>query len=120
MAEGDLALPVPERGNDELAELARSFNGMTGRIREMLRSREQLLLDVSHELRSPMTRMRLALEFLDPSKTRDRLASDLAELEAMTSDILETARLDSAHPFCATCVPNTLRNAACIRCVTLW
>jgi len=63
----------------------------------MLEARERLLLDVSHELRSPLTRMKVALEFLQEDKTRDSLLDDVQEMEQMLTEILETARLKSEH-----------------------
>jgi signal transduction histidine kinase len=83
--------------SDELRALAEAFNDMTDRIRDMLHTKEQLMLDVSHELRSPITRMRVALEFLPEGQTKDSLKSDIAEMEAMINDILETARMHHLH-----------------------
>ena len=60
-------------------------------------ARERLLLDVSHELRSPLTRMKVALEFVQEDKTRDSLLGDVQEMEQMLTEILETARLKSEH-----------------------
>ncbi len=91
---GNLDYEVEVRTGDELGELARSFNEMRERIRAMLRSREQLLLDVSHELRSPLTRIKVALEYLDDSGTRGNIAEDVVEMEKMVTEILETERLD--------------------------
>jgi signal transduction histidine kinase len=91
---GNLDYEVEVRTGDELGELARSFNEMRERIRAMLRSREQLLLDVSHELRSPLTRIKVALEYLDDSGTRGNIAEDVLEMEKMVTEILETERLD--------------------------
>jgi signal transduction histidine kinase len=92
VAEGRLDDRVPETGVDEFAQLARAFNQMTGRIKSSLVAREQLLLDVSHELRSPITRMRVALEFLPESKARSALAEDVAVLDELVGQILEGAR----------------------------
>jgi signal transduction histidine kinase len=65
---------------------------MTVRIRDMLHAKEQLLLDVSHELRSPVTRMKVALEMMPESSLKDQIREDLAEMEIMVAEILETAR----------------------------
>ena len=83
--------------SDELKALAEAFNDMTDRIREMLHTKEQLMLDVSHELRSPLTRMKVALEFLPEGQAKDSLKSDIAEMEAMINEILETARMHHLH-----------------------
>ena len=82
---------------DELGKLAELFNAMTTRIREMIRSKEQLLSDVSHELRSPLTRIKVALEFVPEGQTKESIAEDLADVEKMITEILETERLNSDH-----------------------
>lgn len=94
---GEFGHQVPECGRDELGDLARSFNAMSADLKEMIRSREQLLLDVSHELRTPITRIRLALEMGPEGMAKESIRDDLGEMETMISEILETARLDSAH-----------------------
>lgn len=86
-----------KRGRDELRELAESFNTMTNRLREMIHSKDQLLLDVSHELRSPLTRMNVALEFVPDGNTKESIREDLMEMEKMIAEILETERLNSNH-----------------------
>jgi signal transduction histidine kinase len=94
---GEFGYRIPECGRDELGELAGSFNGMSAELEEMIRAREQLLLDVSHELRSPITRIKLALEMSPDSAANDSIRDDLREMEAMISELLEKARLDSAN-----------------------
>ena len=97
LGEGDLEHRLPEKRRDELGNLARAFNRMSESIREMLTAREQLLLDVSHELRSPLTRMKVALEFIPENSSQDSLQSDVQEMEQMVTEILETAWLKSEH-----------------------
>ncbi|MCK4235326.1 HAMP domain-containing histidine kinase [candidate division WOR-3 bacterium] len=93
----DYQLQVEPWRRDELGKLAVSFNDMTKQIREMIRSKEQLLLDVSHELRSPLTRMNVALEFVPDGDTKESIREDLLEMEKMIAEILETERLNSNH-----------------------
>ena len=93
VAGGDLRHKVPESRRDELGALSIAFNSMTDRIRSMLASHEQLLLDVSHELRSPLTRMNVSLEFFPDSKTKESLQQDVREIEHLVTEILEAARL---------------------------
>jgi len=90
---GNLEHRVPESRKDELGDLASAFNAMTVRISQMLTSRERLLLDVSHELRSPLTRINVALEFLKEGKTKENIKADVLEMEQMITEILETERL---------------------------
>jgi signal transduction histidine kinase len=59
----------------------------------MLQARDQLLLDVSHDLRSPLTRMKVALELMPDHKGSAGMAADLAEMEAMITELLELERL---------------------------
>jgi len=98
VAAGDVDHRVEARGKDELARLGRAFNHMTQRIRDMMKAKEQLLVDVSHELRAPVTRMKLALELLPDAKGKARLSGYLGEIEHMVSEILESARLDATSP----------------------
>jgi signal transduction histidine kinase len=93
---GHLGHRVPERRSDEFRELAEAFNKMTGRIDGMLKAKEQLLLDISHELRSPVTRLKLGLEFLPAGPTRESLREDIGEVERLISQILESARTRNA------------------------
>jgi len=97
VSRGNLKHRVPLKRSDELRDLAEAFNDMTDRIRNMLHAKEQLLLDVSHELRSPLTRVRVALEFLPEGKARDSIADDVSDMEKMINEILETARRHHLH-----------------------
>lgn len=93
---GRLDHRIPEDGRSELRDLARAFNAMADRLSRLLRSKEQLLLDVSHELRSPITRLKVQLEFLADAEARESLRGDVAEMEAMVTALLESARLRHA------------------------
>jgi len=93
LGEGDLAVNVPRTTRDEFGTLTDAFNRMAGRVREMVVTRDQLLIDVSHELRSPLTRMKVALELLPDDAQKTRLTGDVAEMERMISGLLELERL---------------------------
>ena len=95
VARGDLSARVPVVREDEIGEVARSFNTMAGRVREMLDDRERLLADVSHELRSPIARMKVALELLPEGAKRDGIARDLREMESLIAVLLEREELRS-------------------------
>ncbi len=90
---GNLDHRVPVKGNDELGELGKGFNEMTTKVREMMETKENLLRDVSHELRSPLTRMRVALELIDDEEIKDDIRLDIEQMEKMIAAILETARV---------------------------
>jgi signal transduction histidine kinase len=77
----------------EIYYLAENFNEMISRVKEMVASKDQLLLDVSHELRSPLTRMKVALEMMPKNQMRSSLLQDIGEMETMLAEILETQRL---------------------------
>jgi len=93
-AAGNLSHRVPAGPSDELGELTASFNAMNERVSAMLASREQLLRDVSHELRSPLTRMRVALELMPEGAGRRSVLEDVAAIDAMIGELLETQRLE--------------------------
>jgi two-component system OmpR family sensor kinase len=84
---------------DEIAELTRAFNEMAGRVERLVRGQTELLANVSHELRSPLARLRVALALLPrDAATEARLADaegDLAELNRLIDDVLATARLEA-------------------------
>jgi len=85
------------RGNDELGRLAGQINTMAGELRHMLDAKRALLLSISHELRSPLTRARLNAELVDDGPSRDALLRDLGEMRELISDLLESERLAAGH-----------------------
>ena len=93
VAAGDLEVHLPATTGDEFALLTGAFNAMVARVRDVVQAREQLLRDVSHELRSPLTRLKVALELLPPGNATARMAEDVREMEAMISELLEMERL---------------------------
>lgn len=97
MGQGDLSYRIPVRNNNDLGELASSINTMSSDIDKMLEAKRQLLLGASHELRSPLTRAKVAVQLLDDSKARGLLEDDLSEMEALIADILESERMKSGH-----------------------
>jgi two-component system osmolarity sensor histidine kinase EnvZ len=97
---GELPAPLPETGPSELVELARRFNDMGHQVRELLDNRTTLLAGISHDLRTPMTRLRLNLELLREQPAPQRIERALADLEAMNTLIagyLELARSSRAE-----------------------
>ena len=97
---GELPEPLLETGPAELAELARRFNIMAAEVRELLDNRTTLLAGISHDLRTPMTRLQLNLEMLRdaPSSARiDRAVADLADMNKLITGYLELARTTQAE-----------------------
>lgn len=89
------------RRGDELGVLARDFNRMGARLQDLIGSQRQLLRDVSHELRSPLARLRIALALAERAGPEERarlwprLGQECDRLEALIGEILELARVDS-------------------------
>ena len=93
LSSGQLDVVVPISTHDEFARLTNAFNQMVRRVAEMIRARDQLLMDVSHELRSPVTRMKVALELLPDADQRTRMGVDIDEMERLIAELLEFERL---------------------------
>ena len=92
---------MPETGPAELAALIRQFNRMDQQVRDLIDNRTTLLAGISHDLRTPIARMRLAVEMLPPGKEPDLLEGVKRDLEAMSrliADALELSRdLEAGH-----------------------
>jgi signal transduction histidine kinase len=88
---GDLA-PLPERGPHEIRIAARALNQMRERIKSMIEERTHMLAAVSHDLRTPITRLRLRCEFIDDPATRRRMLDDLTHMNAMLENVLHFLR----------------------------
>jgi signal transduction histidine kinase len=96
---GDLAARAPVAGADELSDLAERFNRMAGRVGALLEAHRTLLANASHELRSPLARVQMALDLYDTQPRPELLASirrDCAEIDAQVEEILLASKLDTA------------------------
>ena len=97
--EGDLSVRVPEQGQDEVADLARQFNAAAERVENLVKSHKSLLANASHELRSPLTRIRMGMELMggqQPSPAfREEILRNIAELDQLVDEILLASRLDA-------------------------
>ncbi|WP_037446317.1 ATP-binding protein [Skermanella stibiiresistens] len=91
------APPLPVHGPEEVREAAMAFNEMQGRIRTLVTDRTQMLAAISHDLRSPITTIRLRAEFIDEGEERDRILAQLDEMEAMVSATLSFLRDDGGR-----------------------
>lgn len=103
LGEGDLHARVTVQGDDEVAQLACSFNTAAARIEALMQSHKSLLAYTSHELRTPLTRLRMTLEALAGNREATAVDAalrdarrDLAELDGLIDDILLASRLDAA------------------------
>jgi signal transduction histidine kinase len=84
--------PLPERGARELRHAARAFNTMQDRLRRYLDSRTRVLAAMSHDLKTPLTRLRLQVETLDNPPLQERIGRELDEMEAMVREALALFR----------------------------
>ena len=94
---GDLSFRVKSNRQDELGELTDSINHMADSLQSMLEAKRQLLLAISHELRTPITKAKLRLEFMPESHEKDQLKEDIQEIELLISDLIEAERLNEEH-----------------------
>ncbi|MBX7200697.1 MAG: HAMP domain-containing protein [Rhodospirillaceae bacterium] len=91
------AAPLGEGGPSEVSRAARAFNTMQTRLQRFIQDRTQMLAAISHDLRTPITRLRLRAEFIDDDTQRRKMLTDLDEMEAMISATLVFARDDAAN-----------------------
>jgi signal transduction histidine kinase len=121
--EGELETRVPVAGKDEVAQLSRAFNRAFERISGLVRTQRRMLQSASHELRSPLSRLRMAFELLrEPggsAEQRERLCADaerdIAELDALIADLLLAGRLADAElprDFARVSLPELLQEEA--------
>jgi signal transduction histidine kinase len=94
---GDLDYRITNIRHDELGDLAEDVNNMAAEVQRMLDAKRQLLLGISHELRSPLSRLRLSLEFLDESADVQQLRDEINEMERIIETLLEAERLNTRH-----------------------
>jgi signal transduction histidine kinase len=96
--EGDLSVRIKESGSDELAFLAQRFNHAAERVETLLKSHKSLLANASHELRSPLARIRMGLELMEPQTSpafQDEIRRNIGELDQLIDEILLASRLDA-------------------------
>ena len=106
IAEGDLSHRVVVRGKDEISDLARTFNDMAEKVEGMIKGRKELTANISHELRAPLTRIRIAEELLHEKAAEgvagakyleghlDGIREDIDELDGLIGRILDLSKLD--------------------------
>lgn len=89
--------PLAETGSREYRSAASALNAMQARLREYIEDREQLAAALAHDLRTPLTRMRLRLELLGRSKARTALAHDLADIDQIARSVIDFATFEVAE-----------------------
>ncbi len=101
--DGDLSVRVPVQGDDEVADLSQRFNAAAERIEGLMASQKSLLANASHELRSPLARIRMGLELMAApaadaavqQRTRTEILRNMSELDQLIDEILLASRLDA-------------------------
>jgi signal transduction histidine kinase len=86
------AAPLPETGTIETRRASRAFNDMQSRLRNLIENRTRMLAAISHDLRTPLTLLRLRADSVDNSQERDKMLATIAEMDAMIGEILQFAR----------------------------
>ena len=86
--------PLPERGPEEIRSVARALNRMRERITGLIDDRTKMLAAISHDLRTPITRMRLRSEFIEDETHRGRMLDDLDQMRSMLESVLSFLRND--------------------------
>lgn len=104
ITEGDLSHRATVKGKDEIGELGRAFNRMADKLEKMIQGGKELTANVSHELRSPLARIRIAEELLreklekldkkDWERHVDNIREDIAELDRLIGQILDLSKMD--------------------------
>jgi signal transduction histidine kinase len=92
LGRGEAVPPVPEGGPEEVRQTTRAFNRMHDRLQRFVQDRTRMLAAISHDLRTPLTSLRLRAEFVDDDETRAKILETLYEMERMTEATLAFAR----------------------------
>ncbi|MBI4966556.1 MAG: HAMP domain-containing protein [Rhodospirillales bacterium] len=91
------APPLAEDGPAEVRRASRAFNEMQDRLRRFIDDRARMLGAIAHDLRTPLTRMRLRAEFVEDDDSRAKMLADLAEMETMIAEALALARQEAVN-----------------------
>ncbi|MCF6339530.1 MAG: ArsS family sensor histidine kinase [Sulfurimonas sp.] len=98
--EGDYNSRVKDYGNDEIGELSKSFNYMASNTQELITSRQQLLRDITHELKTPISKSKLAIEMIEDNKYKTILSKALSQMDDMTNELLYIEKFNAnQHKF---------------------
>jgi signal transduction histidine kinase len=108
---------VPERGPPELRSAARAFNVMSTRIGQLLDRQRSTLWALGHDLRTPVTAMRIRLELVDDDETREKLKTSVEEIERVVEDALFMAKADLARGPTKMCCLDALVKSAVDRLI---
>ena len=97
VGKGEGAAPLPETGTEEIRQATRAFNAMRERLERFVADRTRMLAAISHDLRTPITTLRLRAELLEDGEARDKILETLDEMMRMADETLAFAREESAQ-----------------------
>lgn len=97
LGRGEDVPPLPEEGADDVRRMTVAFNRMQSRLRRFVEDRTRMVAAISHDLRTPITSMRLRAEFIEDEETRVKLISSLDEMKTMAESTLAFAREESVN-----------------------
>ncbi|TNC95060.1 MAG: two-component system, OmpR family, osmolarity sensor histidine kinase EnvZ [Gallionellaceae bacterium] len=109
---GQTPPPLPEEGSHEIATVSRAFNQMSADLEANERERAMVLAGISHDLRTPLARVRLAAELSADASLRDGLSADVTQMDEIIQQFLDYARLDTQESSVPTDVSALIRDAA--------
>lgn len=95
LGRGEDVPPLPERGPEDVRRATRAFNDMQARLQRFVRDRTRMLAAISHDLRTPITSLRLRAEFIEDREVRGKIIATLEEMQEMTEAVLAFAREDA-------------------------
>jgi two-component system OmpR family sensor kinase len=94
---GDLSIRIDIKSNDEIGNLSKSFNKMASNLENLIKTRESLLRDIGHELRTPIAKGKFIIEKIDDFSQKKLLKEIFIYLETLTNGLLELEKLNSNH-----------------------
>jgi signal transduction histidine kinase len=97
LGRGEAVVDLPEAGPEEIVRANRAFNAMQGRVRRFVADRTRMIAAISHDLRTPLTALRLRAEFIDDDDTRERIIGSVDEMTRMSEATLAFARDDASQ-----------------------
>ena len=95
-ASGNLSTRININSNDEIGTLANSFNNMASSLENSIKTREELLRDIGHELRTPIAKGKFAIEKIDDFSQKELLKKIFSDLETLTNELIELEKLNLA------------------------
>ena len=112
VGQGTWPQPLPERGAREIVTVSRAFNQMSADLASNERERALVLAGISHDLRTPLARVRIAAEFIADESLREGLAADVEQMDAVIQQFLDYARLDETEAVRATDLKSLVKEVA--------